>query len=70
VVEVNGHDYDAIRQALGDGPAETGKPTCVIANTVKGCGVSFMENRPEWHHGIPTEAQLDAARKELLGVLR
>ena len=67
VVEVNGHDYDALRAALSGSPREAGKPTCVIANTVKGCGVSFMQNRPEWHHGVPNDAQLAAAREELLG---
>jgi len=46
-------------------PLAPGKPTCVIANTVKGRGVSFMENKPEWHHGIPTAEQLAAARAEL-----
>ncbi|MGA1982444.1 MAG: transketolase [Acidobacteriaceae bacterium] len=70
VVEVDGHDQDALSQVLGGGPVAAGKPTCIIANTVKGRGVSFMENKPEWHHGVPTEAQLDAARKELLGALR
>ena len=67
VVEVDGHDYDALREALAVSPREAGKPTCVIANTVKGRGVSFMENKPEWHHGIPSDAQLAAAREELLG---
>lgn len=66
VVEVDGHDYDALRRVLGGAPAEAGKPTCVIANTVKGRGVSFMENKPEWHHGVPSDAQLEAAREELL----
>jgi transketolase len=70
VVEVDGHDQDALRQVLGGGPAEPGKPMCVIANTVKGRGVSFMENKPEWHHGVPTSAQLDAAREELLRALQ
>lgn len=70
VVEVDGHDFGALQQALGGAPAEVGKPTCVIANTVKGRGVSFMENKPEWHHGVPSEAQLAAAREELLGQVR
>jgi transketolase len=70
LVEVDGHDQDALREVLGRGPVEAGKPTCVIANTVKGRGVSFMENKPEWHHGVPTKEQLDAAREELLGAWR
>ena len=67
VVELDGHDYDALREVLNGAPLEPGKPTCVIANTVKGHGVSFMENKPEWHHGIPTAEQLLAAQEELSG---
>jgi len=70
VVEVDGHDRDALREVLGAAPVQVGKPTCVIANTIKGRGVSFMENKPEWHHGVPSDAQLDAAREELLESLR
>lgn len=61
---VNGHDYAALTEALGK-PAETGKPTCVIANTTKGRGVSFMENVAKWHHGVPSEAELKQALAEL-----
>jgi transketolase len=67
VIEVDGHDLGALHQTLGAVPVESGKPTCVIAKTLKGRGVSFMENKPEWHHGVPTEKQLAAAREELLG---
>jgi transketolase len=70
VVEVDGHDHDALQRVLGGGPIAPGKPMCIIANTVKGRGVSFMENKPEWHHGVPTKAQLDAAREELLRALQ
>jgi transketolase len=61
---VNGHDYAALTAALSQ-PAETGKPTCIIANTVKGRGVSFMENVAKWHHGVPSEAELKQALSEL-----
>ena len=61
---VNGHDYMALTEALSK-PAEVGKPTCVIANTVKGRGVSFMENVAKWHHGVPSEAELKQAISEL-----
>jgi transketolase len=61
---VNGHDYAALTKALTD-PPEAGKPTFVIANTVKGRGVSFMENVAKWHHGVPSEAELKQALKEL-----
>ncbi|HEY4380409.1 MAG TPA: transketolase, partial [Acidobacteriaceae bacterium] len=65
VVEVDGHDHGELLRALGAVPVESGKPTCVIANTVKGHGVSFMENNPAWHHGVPSDAQLAAAIAEL-----
>jgi transketolase len=61
---VNGHDYSALTQALTE-PPEPGKPTFIIANTVKGRGVSFMENVPRWHHGVPSEAELKLALAEL-----
>ncbi len=70
VVEVNGHDYGALADVLGHTPVETGKPTCVIAHTIKGRGVSFMENKPEWHHGVPTAEQLMVAKQELMGAVR
>ena len=61
---VNGHDYAALTEALSK-PAEIGKPTCVIANTTKGKGVSFMENVAKWHHGVPSDAELKQALAEL-----
>ncbi len=70
VIEVDGHDYDALAGLLNRAPVEAGKPTCVIANTIKGRGVSFMENKPEWHHGVPTAEQLAAAKAELMGANR
>ena len=70
VVEVNGHDHSALHEVLSGRSNAPGKPRCIIANTLKGHGVSFMENKPEWHHGVPSDAQLAAARAELLGVER
>jgi transketolase len=61
---VNGHDYAALTDALSKS-AEIGKPTCVIANTTKGKGVSFMENVAKWHHGVPSDAELKLALSEL-----
>ena len=61
---VNGHDYAALTEALSK-PAEIGKPTCIIANTTKGRGVSFMENVAKWHHGVPSDAELKQALGEL-----
>ncbi len=61
---VNGHDYTALTNALTY-PPEPGKPLFIIANTVKGKGVSFMENIAKWHHGVPSDAELNQALKEL-----
>lgn len=63
VVEVDGHDHLALREALLTGTP--GRPTCVLADTVKGKGVSFMEDRAEWHHRVPTAEQVEAAHAEL-----
>jgi transketolase len=63
VREVNGHDYAELLNALT--PPGTDKPVCVIANTIKGKGVSFMENRAEWHHKVPSSEQVQAALEEL-----
>jgi transketolase len=60
---LDGHDYAEILSGLES--SSTGRPVCVIANTVKGKGVSFMEDRVEWHHKVPTADQLVAAREEL-----
>jgi transketolase len=65
VREVDGHDHAALLATLGGLPFETGRPSCIIANTCKGKGVSFMEDRAEWHHRIPTDEQLTAALGEL-----
>lgn len=62
-VEVDGHDHGRLL-AAATSPAP-GRPTCIIANTVKGKGVSFMEDRVEWHHKVPSPEQLDAALLEL-----
>jgi transketolase len=61
---VDGHDLAALTEAL-QSPPDAAKPTCIIANTVKGRGVSFMENVVKWHHGVPTEVELEAALVEL-----
>lgn len=65
VQEVNGHDHAALLQAFRSLPLAAGKPSCVIARTIKGKGVSFAERKPAWHHGVPTREQLDLAAKEL-----
>jgi transketolase len=65
VEEVDGHDHAALLKRFENLPVSTGKPTCLIARTIKGKGVSFAENRPSWHHGVPTREQLATAAKEL-----
>lgn len=60
----DGHDYAALTAAL-TAPPPPGQPLLVIANTVKGRGVSFMENVGKWHHGVPTDAELGRALAEL-----
>jgi transketolase len=63
VRQVDGHDYEQLLAALT--PTGTDRPVCVIANTVKGKGVSFMEDRAEWHHKVPNAEQVEAALEEL-----
>lgn len=63
VVEVDGHDHTQLLSAYESAP--DGRPTIVIAHTVKGKGVSFMEGRVEWHHKVPTEDQVSQALAEL-----
>jgi transketolase len=65
VEEIDGHDAGALLDRLSHLPLESGKPSCLIARTIKGKGVSFAENEPAWHHGVPTAEQLTAAAKEL-----
>jgi transketolase len=64
-VEVDGHDHMALLNQFHALPIERGKPNCIIAHTIKGKGVSFAENKPAWHHGVPTAEQLRAAAAEL-----
>lgn len=65
VAEVDGHDHVSLLDLFERLPLQAGRPTCVIAHTHKGQGVSFMEDRVEWHHRVPTAAELTAALAEL-----
>lgn len=65
VREVDGHDHDQLDQALSSTPWEAGKPSVLIAYTTKGKGVSFMENKVEWHYRSPNQEQLAQALAEL-----
>jgi transketolase len=65
VIVVNGHDIKEIKEAFESIPIVKDKPTMIIANTIKGKGISFMENAAHWHHGVPNEEQLKLALEEL-----
>lgn len=62
---VDGHDCQLLLDVLSASPKGRGKPLCVIANTVKGKGVSFMQDYVSWHHGVQTQAQFEQAMAEL-----
>jgi transketolase len=63
VREIDGHDYDALIEAFR--PSTTGKPVAIVANTTKGKGISFVEDRVEWHHKVPSAEQVELALEEL-----
>lgn len=63
--EINGHDFVEIGEAFSGLPLQPGKPTCIVAHTVKGKGVSFMENRLLWHYRSPNEEELRMALAEI-----
>jgi transketolase len=65
VRETNGHDHDQLRSAFASAQAGSGKPTCVIAHTTKGKGISFMENTVLWHYRTARGEELAAALAEL-----
>ncbi|MDF2984272.1 MAG: transketolase [Devosia sp.] len=62
---VDGHDHRALYEVLSKSPKGRGKPLCVIANTFKGKGVSFMHDNVAWHHGVPNKEQYEQAMREL-----
>ena len=64
-IEINGHDFDEIESAFNAAKQFKGAPTAIIANTIKGKGVSFMENQVGWHGVAPNDEQYEAAMKEL-----
>jgi transketolase len=65
-IELDGHDIPAIRKAFLEAEATKGKPTALIAHTIKGKGVSFMENNPKFHGTAPTKDETEKAMKELV----
>jgi len=67
VREIDGHDVKQIERVLTAVPCEPDKPTCIIAHTVKGKGVSFMENKLLWHYRAPDNDEMAKALAELGG---
>lgn len=65
VAETDGHDFNALFGALALVPKKPNKPTAIIAHTIKGKGISFMENEKKWHTMIPSEAEFVAAKAEM-----
>lgn len=65
VIRLDGNDIEALYEALSMNPACPGKPTLIMANTIKGKGVSFIENQAAWHHKVPTKEQYEQALLEL-----
>ena len=65
VISIDGHDFDQIDDAFTAAKACKGKPTCIIAKTIKGKGVSFMEDKCDWHGSAPNAEQYEQAMAEL-----
>lgn len=63
--EADGNDHSALLRTFGSLPVSSGKPQLVIAHTVKGKGVSYMENQAKWHHGVPDSTQFKQAIAEI-----
>ena len=63
--QIDGHDFEAIKKALDAARSETKKPSVIVADTIKGKGVSFMEDDNNWHYRTPNAEELAAALSEL-----
>ncbi len=70
VITIDGHDFDQIEDALNKAKEVKGKPTAIVAKTVKGKGVSFMENAVNWHGSAPNDEQAQVALDELEAALK
>lgn len=69
VYEIDGHNHSEIDEVLSAFPFEKGKPSVIIAHTIKGKGVSFMENQLAWHYKSPNDEELQKALKEINSVM-
>jgi transketolase len=65
VRQVDGHDIKALTEVISSVPFENEKPSVIIANTIKGKGISFIENNYKWHHHVPSDAEFEQAMMEL-----
>ena len=64
-IEVDGHNIEELLNAFAQFPSKNGKPTAIIANTIKGKGVSFMEDDNNWHYKIPNTEEVKQSNIEL-----
>lgn len=69
VISIDGHDFDAIKNAIEEAKKTKGKPTVIICETIKGKGVSFMENEASWHGSAPSKEQCQEAIIEIGGTV-
>lgn len=69
VIHCDGHDYDAIKAAFAEAKTVKGKPTMILAKTVKGKGISYMENNAGWHGKAPSDEQYETGKRELTELL-
>ena len=69
VITIDAHDFDQIENAFAEAKAVSGKPTAIVAHSVKGKGVSFMENQVKWHGSAPNDVQYEQAIAELRALL-
>ena len=67
VITIDAHNFEEIEAALAEARTVKGKPTVIIANSVKGKGVSFMENQCGWHGKAPNDEEYKQAIAELMG---
>ena len=70
VIEMDAHDYDRIEAAFAEAKTVVGKPTCIVMKSVKGKGVSFMENQCSWHGSAPNKDQYEVDMAELSAQLQ
>ena len=69
VIQIDGHDYTAIEAAFAEARTVKGKPTMILAKTVKGKGISFMENNAGWHGKAPNDEQYQIGKAELTALI-